>query len=71
MPIFKPGNIFSMDNPGSHKRTGTRALIEAAGSTLLFLPPPYSPDFASIEKDVAKPKAKLDGSKNLAKSASL
>ena len=35
-----------------------RALIEAAGARLLFLPP-YSPDFNPIEKAFAKLKALL------------
>jgi len=47
-----------MDNLSSHKSTRTRALIEAAGASLLFLPP-YSPDFNPIEKKFAKLKALL------------
>lgn len=35
-----------------------RALIEAAGASLVFLPP-YSPDFNPIEKACAKLKAML------------
>jgi transposase len=37
-----------MDNLSSHRRTRTRQRIEAAGATLLFLPP-YSPDLNPIE----------------------
>ena len=33
-----------MDNLSSHKGTGVRKVIEAAGAQLLYLPP-YSPDF--------------------------
>ena len=47
-----------MDNLSSHKRASVRELIEAAGATLLFLPP-YSPDFNPIEKAFARLKAML------------
>ena len=53
-----PGDIVIMDNLGSHKGQRTRALIEAAGADLLFLPP-YSPDFNPIEMAFAKLKALL------------
>ena len=42
----------------SHKRAAVRAMVEAAGATLLFLPP-YSPDFNPIEKAFARLKAML------------
>ena len=42
-----------MDNLSSHKRVGVREAIEAAGATLLFLPP-YSPDLNPIENAFAK-----------------
>lgn len=58
VPTLKPGDIVIMDNLASHKHPGTRVLIEAAGATLLFLPP-YSPDFNPIEKVFAKLKAML------------
>ena len=58
VPELRPGDIVVMDNLSSHKRTGARELIEAAGATLLFLPP-YSPDFNPIEKAFAKLKALL------------
>jgi transposase len=45
-------------NLGSHKRPGIRASIEAAGASLLYLPP-YSPDFNPIENAFAKIKAML------------
>ena len=38
-----PGDIVVLDNVGAHKPTRIRALVEAAGARLLFLPP-YSPD---------------------------
>jgi transposase len=47
-----------MDNLGSHKGTSVRAAIEAAGASLLYLPP-YSPDFNPIENAFAKLKALL------------
>jgi transposase len=47
-----------MDNLGSHKGAGVRKAIEAAGATLLYLPP-YSPDFNPIEKAFSKLKALL------------
>ena len=47
-----------MDNLSSHKGPNVRAMIEAAGSSLLYLPP-YSPDFNPIENAFAKLKALL------------
>jgi transposase len=58
VPILKPGDVVVMDNLGSHKGPGVQAAIEAAGATLLYLPP-YSPDFNPIEKAFAKLKALL------------
>ena len=42
----------------SHKGAGVREAIEAAGASLLYLPP-YSPDFNPIENAFAKLKAML------------
>lgn len=58
VPTLTPGDVVIMDNLGSHKRPGAKALIEAAGAKLVFLPP-YSPDFNPIEKAFAKLKAML------------
>jgi transposase len=58
VPELKPGDIVIMDNLGSHKGPGVRAAIDAAGATLLYLPP-YSPDFNPIENAFAKLKAAL------------
>lgn len=58
VPTLSPGDIVIMDNLGSHKRPDVRAAIEAAGATLLYLPP-YSPDFNPIEKAFSKLKALL------------
>jgi transposase len=39
LPELRPGDIVVMDNLSSHKGPKVRALIEAAGAELLFLPP--------------------------------
>lgn len=57
-PELKRGDIVVMDNLGSHKGPTVRAIIEAAGATLIFLPP-YSPDFNPIEKAFSKLKSGL------------
>lgn len=57
-PQLQPGQVVVMDNLSSHKVEGVRALIEAAGAELLYLPP-HSPDFNPIEKCWAKLKQKL------------
>jgi hypothetical protein len=48
VPTLAAGDVVIMDNLSSHKRVGVREAIEAAGATLLFLPP-YSPDLNPIE----------------------
>ena len=58
VPELTPGDIVVMDNLSSHKGTGVREAIEAAGATLRYLPP-YSPDFNPIENAFAKLKALL------------
>ncbi len=58
VPELRPGAIVVMDNLGSHKGAGVRTGIEAAGATLLYLPP-YSPDCNPIENAFAKLKAML------------
>ena len=58
VPELRPGDIVIMDNLGSHKGAGVRAAIEAAGASLLYLPP-YSPDFNPIENAFSKLKAML------------
>jgi transposase len=55
---LRPGDIVIMDNLSSHKGPRVRALIEAAGAELHYLPP-YSPDFNPIENAFAKLKALL------------
>jgi transposase len=57
-PALRPGDTVIMDNLPVHKAAGVRAAIEAAGATLLYLPP-YSPDLNPIEMVFAKMKAQL------------
>jgi transposase len=58
VPELRPGDIVTMDNLSSHKGPKVRAMIEAAGAQLLYLPP-YSPDLNPIEMAFAKLKALL------------
>jgi transposase len=58
VPELRRGDVVIMDNLGSHKGAGIRTSIEAAGATLLYLPP-YSPDFNPIEQAFAKLKSAL------------
>jgi transposase len=58
VPDLRSDDIVVMDNLSSHKGSRVRELIEAAGASLLYLPP-YSPDFNPIEKAFAKLKALL------------
>ncbi len=57
-PSLAAGDIVVIDNLPAHKIAGVRALIEARGATLRFLPP-YSPDLNPIEMAIAKLKALL------------
>jgi len=57
-PTLAPGDIVVMDNLPAHKTEGVRLAIEAAGCSLLFLPP-YSPDSNPIENAFSKLKAML------------
>ena len=58
VPTLKPGDIVVLDNLPAHKPVAIREAIEAAGATMLFLPP-YSPDFNPIEMAFSKLKALL------------
>ena len=58
VPVLRPGDIVVMDTLSSHKSPAVRQAIEAAGASLLYLPP-YSPDFNPIEMAFAKLKALL------------
>lgn len=57
-PTLRPGDTVVMDNLPAHKVADIRTLIEAAGASLLYLPP-YSPDFNPIENAFSKLKAIL------------
>lgn len=57
-PDLRPGDIVIMDNLPSHKGEHVRKAIEAAGASLLYLPP-YSPDLNPIENAFSKIKAYL------------
>lgn len=56
VPTLSDGDIVVMDNLPAHKAAGVRGAIEAAGASLLYLPP-YSPDFNPIENAFSKLKA--------------
>ncbi len=58
VPTLRPGQVVVLDNLAVHKVAAARALVEAAGCALLFLPA-YSPDFSPIEHAFAKLKAHL------------
>ena len=58
VPELRPGDLVVMDNLPAHKGSPVRDAIEAAGASLLYLPP-YSPDFNPIENAFAKLKALL------------
>lgn len=57
-PVLKRRDIVVMDNLPSHKVSGVREAIEAAGADLWYLPP-YSPDLNPIEKAWSKVKSIL------------
>ncbi|KQM81672.1 transposase [Sphingomonas sp. Leaf23] len=58
VPDLLPGDIVIMDNLSSHKASTARHAIEAAGTSLLFLPP-YSSDFNPIKQAFSKLKVHL------------
>jgi len=60
VPSLTPGQIVVLDNLSAHKDRRVRAVIEAAGCHLRFLPA-YSPDFNPIELAFAKLKTHLRG----------
>ena len=61
-PTLRPGDIVIADNLSAHKDAQSRALIEARGAELVFLPP-YSPDFNPIENMWSKVKNHLRSAK--------
>jgi transposase len=58
VPTLERDDIVIMDNVPSHKVAGVEAAIEAAGTTLRYLPP-YSPDLNPIEAAYSARKAFL------------
>ena len=48
LPILEPGSVLVLDNASIHRGGEIQKLVEAAGCSLLYLPP-YSPDFNPIE----------------------
>lgn len=48
IPALVPGMVLIIDNASFHKSKRITALIEAAGCSILYLPP-YSPEFNPIE----------------------
>jgi transposase len=58
VPTLRSGDIVILDNLGSHKVAGVREAIEAAGASMMYLPP-YSPDLNPIEQVFGKLKALL------------
>lgn len=58
VPSLRRGDIVVMDNLSSHYADGVRQAIEAAGCSLLYLPP-YSPELNPIEHTWSKLKALL------------
>ncbi|WP_448619518.1 transposase [Geodermatophilus sp. URMC 65] len=53
LPSLQPGQVVVLDNLGAHKPDRMRALVEAAGCRLGFLPV-YSPDSSPIEEAFSK-----------------
>ena len=44
-PTLRPGQVVLMDNLTAHKGDRVKEFIEERSCELLYLPPPYSPDF--------------------------
>jgi transposase len=53
LPALTPGQVVVVDNVGAHQPERIRALVEAAGCELVFLPA-YSPDLSPIEEGFSK-----------------
>ena len=61
-PTLRPGDIVILDNLSAHKDAEARKRIEAAGATLMPLPP-YSPGLNPIERMWSKIKEHLRDTK--------
>lgn len=57
-PQLRAGDVVVMDNLPAHKSAAIGKAIEAAGASLIYLPP-YSPDFNPIENLWSKVKEAL------------
>ena len=57
-PTLRGGDVVVMDNVATHRVSGIREAITAAGASLLYLPS-YAPDLNPIEQLFAKLKARL------------
>jgi hypothetical protein len=60
VPTLRWGTTVVLDNLSVHRNADVRAVIEAAGCHLVYLPA-YSPDFNPIEQAFSKLKAYLRG----------
>src|SRR3712207_7364526 len=58
-PALSPGTIVVVDNVGAHQPERIRALVEAAGCRLAFLPA-YSPDLSPVEEAFSKIKTRSE-----------
>jgi transposase len=58
VPALRRGQVVVLDNLAAHNDRRVDALVEAAGCTVLRLPP-YSPDLNPIENAISKVKAVL------------
>jgi transposase len=58
VPELQEGDLVVLDNLGAHKLRSVRERIEAAGASVIFLPP-YSPDLNPIELAWSKVKTIL------------
>ncbi|MGI4835903.1 MAG: transposase [Janthinobacterium lividum] len=57
-PSLQVGDVVGLDNLPVHQVAGMRERLESWGVQVLYLPP-YSPDFAPIERGWSKPKTWL------------
>jgi transposase len=53
VPALRPGDVVVFDNLAAHHSPGVREAIEAAGASVMPLPP-YSPDYTPIEEMFSK-----------------
>lgn len=58
VPELRPGDVVVLDNLSCHRQSAVRALVEAAGCSVLYLPA-YSPDLNPIELAFSKLKRLL------------